>query len=179
MQYDKQSTGSSGIVIGLAVLLAFVVLGGVMIAGVGGWFFFRTGTLRRQVMVEQQQATEAARQAELQARMAAENAAHAPQTRSETAVPDNADVEDMAAQNRITIEVDKQGSCSVDGESVDSKELMSKLHSADGDRDTKIVVVIRVAKDCPLNRAEEVIASCWKSGLKEISIRPLGTPSAP
>jgi biopolymer transport protein ExbD len=186
MGHDNQASGSSGILIVVLFLVGFAVLAGVCLVGIGGWFYLRTGhqqqaATEERAMAEQQ--AEVARQqaetAEQQARQLIDEAMAQAHALPPPAEFDREVVAAMDSGRQLTIELDKQGQLTVDGESTDLGGLTNKLRAIVADEGATITVNVRADNECPFQHAAAVISSCQQLGISRFRIQPLEPPDTP
>jgi biopolymer transport protein ExbD len=179
MGYDNQPRSSSGTVVAIVLLLIFMVLGGLFVAGVGGWFFLRSSRTEQALMVEREQAVRAEQVARAMAEKAARAAqAQADQARELAAELEKEVVDETVPGLQISIELDKDGQLKLNGEAIDLPALMDRLKAPAADEITSITANVRADNECPFEHVVSVISSCQDLGITRFRIRTLDEVTA-
>jgi biopolymer transport protein ExbD len=165
MSYEDQPrTSSSGTVIAIVAVVVLLMLGGLLVLGLAGLFFFGLSVrsvappppqLVERVMVQPAQPVELA--PELQ-----------PPTMAEAPPPD-------AAVRKIAVELDSQGKILADGQSVNIGALKDLLVKAREDGTIRLEVVVEVDRQCLFEHVAAVQAICKEIGVENVRVQALTT----
>ena len=167
MSYEDQPrTSSSGTVIAIVAVVVLLMLGGLLVLGLAGLFFFGLSVrsvappppqMVQRVMVQPAQPVELA--PELQ-----------PPTMAEAPPPDT-------AVRKIAVELDAQGKILADGQSVDIGALKDPLVKTRADGTIRLEVVVEVDRQCLFEHVAAVQAICKEIGVENVRVQALtGAP---
>jgi biopolymer transport protein ExbD len=173
MGYDNQTRNSSGTVIAIILLLVFAVFGGLIVLGVGGWFFLRGSRMERVVMVERDQAIRAEEVARAMAEKAAAAQAPAAQAFKAAAEFEREVLGETVPGPQLTIELSKEGQLKLNGEAVALPALIDSLKASAADETTSLTIDVRADRECSFQHVAIVIASCQELGITRFRIRTL------
>jgi len=163
MSYEDQPrTSSSGTVIAIVAVVVLLMLGGLLVLGLAGLFFFGLSVrsvappppqMVERVMVQPAQPVELA--PELQAPTMAE----APPL--DTAI------------RKIAVKLDPQGKILADGQSVDIGALKDPLVKTRADGTIRLEVVVEVDRQCLFEHVAAVQAICREIGAESVRVQAL------
>ena len=163
MSYEDQPrTSSSGTVIAIVAVVVLLMLGGLLVLGLAGLFFFGLSVrsvappppqMVERVMVQPAQPVELA--PELQ-----------PPTMAQAPPPDT-------AVRKIAVELDSQGKILADGQSVDIGALKDLLVKIREDGTIRLEVVVEVDRQCLFEHVAAVQAVCKEAGVENVRVQAL------
>ena len=163
MSYEDQPrTSSSGTVIAIVAVVVLLMLGGLLVLGLAGLFFFGLSVrsvappppqMVERVMVQPAQPVELA--PELQ-----------PPTMAEAPPPDT-------AVRKIAVELDSQGKILADSQSVDIGALKDLLVKTREDGTIRLEVVVEVDCQCLFEHVAAVQAVCKEIGVENVRVQAL------
>jgi biopolymer transport protein ExbD len=165
MSYENQPrASSSGTVIAIVAVIVLLMLGGLLVLGLAGLFFFGLSVrsvapppphMVERVMVQPAQPVELA--PELQAPTMAEAASAGTGIR------------------KIAVKLDPQGKILVDGQLVDVGVLKDLLVKAREDGTMRLEVVVDVDRRCVFEHVAAVQAVCKEVGAENVRVQALTT----
>jgi biopolymer transport protein ExbD len=163
MSYEDQPrTSSSGTVIAIVAVVVLLMLGGLLVLGLAGLFFF--GMSVRSVappppqMVERVM-VEPAQPVEWRPNQQAQTTVEAP--------PTGTDI------RKLVVKLDAQGKILADGQSVDIGGLKNLLVKAREDGTIRLGVVVEVDRQCLFEHVAAVQAICKEIGVENVRVQAL------
>ena len=157
MAYEDRQSGSG---VAVAVVLVLVVLlGGFLALAVGTWFFERVSAVERQVVIEQNRAITEAEKARL---MQIETELDRDQLLAEA---DPEETQPVPVQ-QMTIEVDKEGNAFLDGNSLQTEELQSRLRALMDESSGQLSIVVQVDDQCRFEHVARILSLCEEAGIR-------------
>ena len=157
---DYHQSGSGGTVIAIVAAILLLLFGGLVVVGVGAFFFVRTD-MRENEMRAVMQAERAQAMAE---RARAE--AMAVQAEAETL---RQSTQPSANAREIIVQLDQEGGMLADDRPVDRDTLKTLLQQAAGDPDIVVTVRLRVDRHCPFGDVADIQSLCREAGISEVS----------
>ncbi|MCY2987072.1 MAG: biopolymer transporter ExbD [Planctomycetota bacterium] len=163
MSYEDQPrTSSSGTVIAIVAVVVLLMLGGLLVLGLAGLFFF--GLSVRSVAPPPPQMVERvmvqpAQPVELTPKLQAPTMAEAP--------PPGTDI------RKIAVKLDPQGKILVDGQAVDPGGLKNLLVKTREDGAIHREVVVEVDRRCLFEHVAAVQAVCKEAGVENVRVQAL------
>ena len=153
MGYEQQPRSSAWTVIVIVLPLVFMVVGGLFILALAGWFYFRMSQERQVATVVHEQA--------VVAEQAVENArAQADQAR-QLAAELKAELPNKPVSGlQLTIELTHDGELKLDGEAIELPELLDRLKALATDHPASVTVDVRADEKCPFRHVAELISAC-------------------
>jgi biopolymer transport protein ExbD len=178
MGYDNQPRSSSASVVIILVLLVFMMLGGMLVVGVGGWFLVARSRMQREVAIEQRQRAIEAQQMARAMAEEAEVAAEAARMQAGRALKTVAEFEKEVVGKtqdsmQITLQLDRDGELTVDGEPADLDRLNRIMESAVAEKDATITIEVLADEQCTFRHVEEVVSLCQEWGVARFRLRTL------
>lgn len=166
MGYEDQARSSAWTVIAIVLPLVFMVVGGLFILALAGWFYLRVGHAEQAATV----ATEQAVQPEQVARVMADEAAEAARAQAAQALKTVAEFEkavfDKAVPGpQITIKLHKDGQLKLNGEAIELPRLLDSLKALAADETASITVDVRADEQCPFRHVADLISACQEAGI--------------
>ncbi len=165
MAYEDRQSGAGGAAV--VVLALVVLLGGILVLAVGAWFFLRVSTVQRQVVIEQDRAIAAQKNAE---RLQFE----AELERDQVLAESDPDESNSATVRQLTIAMDKDGNASVDGNSMQLDELQSQLRTMSDESSGQLSVVVQVEDQCRFEHVARILSLCEEAGIEKPKLESSG-----
>jgi biopolymer transport protein ExbD len=158
MGCEQQPRSSAWTVIVIVLPLVFMVVGGLFILALAGWFYFRISQERQVATVAHEQAVVAEQVVET-ARAQAEQA-------RQLAAEVKAELTDKPVPGpQVAVELDKAGKLKVNGDAIELPALLDKLRAFAADKTTSITVDVRADVECPFQHVAELISACQEVGI--------------
>ncbi len=156
--------GSSGTAVAVVATIFALLLGGILVLGIGSWFYFQTNARRAEEMARMQaeRAFAAAEESRAQAVAAAERAEQFAKAKA---------VE--TATRELVISLDEEGNTVVDGEPVDLDGLKTLLQKAIEDETTALTVHLQVAPTCVFKHVAAAQSVCSELGIGNVRVGTL------
>ena len=168
MSYEDQPrTSSSGTVIAIVAVVVLLMLGGLVVLGLAGLFFFRLSVricrahAPPQIVSEQRHGR--TRATSRVARRTASSRQPLRPLRQRTDV------------RKIAVKLDAQGKILADGQTVDIGGLKDLLVKAREDGTIRLEVVVEVDRQCLFEHVAAVQAVCKEAGVENVRVQALTT----
>jgi len=167
MGNDNHQHGSAGTFVAIVAVIVVLLLGGLVLLGVGALFWVRTD----------------ARQAEVVARMEVERAVvemeKAEKLATRVKVKESAKVESKEASTReLTIEIDRDGAITVDGESTNLDGLRTRIQKVGTNGGVRLAVQLKADPCCLARHVVAVQSVCSEQGVEDVRMSTLVEPSS-
>jgi len=167
MGYDNPQRGSAGAIVAIVAVFVALLLGGLVVLVVGGWFFMRA-EVRETEMVARVEADRAVVEMEKAEELAAR-----------VEVAESAKVELLETPARaLTIEIDQDGAITVDGERTDFDDLNARIQETGEDSDVRLTVQLKVHPRCLAQHVVAVQSACSELGVQDVQMSTLETQSS-
>jgi len=165
MGHDNRQHGSAGTVLAIVAVIAVLLLGGLMLLGVGAWFFVRTEAEQAEVVAVRQfdqAVAEMEKYEELTAQVEIEELAKA--------------AEPEATAREFTVELDRDGSISVDEEPTDLDGLKTRIQGAAQNGSVRLTVQLEADPRCLAQHVIAVQSLCREFGIEDVHMSVSETP---
>jgi biopolymer transport protein ExbD len=148
-----------------------MVVGGLFILALAGWFYLRVSQAERVATVVHEQA--------VMAEQAAEAArAQADQAR-QLAAEGKAEIKDKSVPGpQVTIELDQNGKLKLNGHSIETVALLDRLKAVDADKTASITIDVRADEECQFQYVAGLISACQELGITRFRFGTLDTAIA-
>ena len=168
MSYEDQPrTSSSGTVIAIVAVVVLLMLGGLLVLGLAGLFFFRLSAAQPVPVFEPPRAVVTERAVMVEPQQAVEATAEPPVPATGEVVPP------VALVRKMTCRLDPQGEILADGQSVDIDGLKNLLVKAREDGTIRLEVVVEVDRQCLFEHVAAVQAICKEIGVENVRVQAL------
>lgn len=166
MGYDNPQRGSAGAVVAIVAVFVALLLGGLVLLVLGGWFFMRA-EVRQTEMVAEANFDRAVVEMEM-----AEQPA-------QVEVKDSVKIESQETPTRaLTIEIDQDGAITFEGERTDFDDLNSRIQETGEDGDVRLTVQLKVHPRCLAQHVVAVQSACSELGVQDVRMSTLETQSS-
>jgi biopolymer transport protein ExbD len=171
MSHDDQTRSlSSGIVIAIVAVVALLLVGGLVVLGLAGLFFFRLSAARQVPFLEPPRVVIEERAVMVEPKQPM----RAVELIAEQPIPTTPDMSPPAASVRkMTIRLDPQGKILADGQTVDLDQLKNLLGNARGDGKVRLEVLVEVDSQCLFQHVGVVQAVCKEVGVENVQVQAL------
>ena len=168
MSYENQPrSSSSGAVIAIVAVVVLLMLGGLVVLGLAGLFFFRLSAAQPVPVFEPPRAVVTERAVMVEPQQAVEATAEPP-------VPATSEVAPPAALVRkMTFRLDSQGKILAEGKAVDIGGLKNLLVKAREDGTIRLEVVVEVDGQCLFEHVAAVQALGKEAGVENVRVQAL------